>query len=70
MSDSTAPSTTRLYALKLLVDPSDRCRIAGRLEHIPSGRLHDFRDGPELLSLLAGDEAEGYRITADRYPTR
>lgn len=62
MNDSSRFPKTHLYALKLAADRTDRGGIAGRLEHIPSGRLLDFADGPSLLDLLAREQAGGYLI--------
>ena len=63
MNDSSRLPKTRLYALKLVADPA-ACGLAGRLEHIPSGRLFDFADGASLLSILAHEQAGGYLIDA------
>lgn len=44
----------RAYAVKLhATDPRLPDRIKGRLEHVLSGRRHDFDDGPALLACLA-----------------
>ena len=57
----TDPSPSAcLYAMKLVVDPADRSRIAGRIEHIVTGRRFDFSDGDELLRVLSREQAEGY----------
>lgn len=51
-----APSAC-VYALRLLAaDPQDPTRIAGRLEHVLSGRVVDFADGPALLACLAQEQ--------------
>ena len=42
------------YALQLLpANPGQAQQLIGRLEHVPSGRRHDFGDGAALLALLA-----------------
>jgi hypothetical protein len=48
------------YALQLIAVASDPARVAGRLEHVLSGRLHDFDDGRALLALLAREQSQGY----------
>ena len=50
------------YALQLIAVASDPARVAGRLEHVVSGRLHDFDDGRALLALLAREQAQGYSM--------
>ena len=49
-----------LYAIRLL--PPDtrgpRLRIAGRIEHVLSGRCHDFDDGAALLACLAFEQQQ------------
>lgn len=43
-----------LYAVSLRpADPQHPDRIAGRIEHVLSGRRHDFDDGASLLACLA-----------------
>lgn len=44
----------RGYVLKLHRDAAP-ARLAGRLEHIGSGRHHEFADGSELLDLLSAE---------------
>ena len=47
------------YAIQLLgADPNDPTRIAGRLEHVLSGRRHDFDDGEALLACLAHEQRQ------------
>jgi hypothetical protein len=47
-----------VYAVKLLaVAANESPRIAGRLEHVLSGRRHDFDDGASLLACLALEQA-------------
>lgn len=55
---SPHPPTRCIYVLKLLA-PDPRCpgRLAGRLEHVDSGRRHDFGDAATLLQLLHGEQA-------------
>lgn len=63
MNDPFVMPSASLYAVKLhAVDPSDRGRIAGRLEHVLSGRLHDFEDGAALLRLLVREQSQAYSI--------
>lgn len=66
MTDPSLMSSTGLYAVKLVVDPSDPARLAGRLEHVLSGRLHDFDDGASLLRMLVREQTQGYSIESRR----
>jgi hypothetical protein len=53
---TTPPATAAnaVYAVTLLAAlPQQAGRLAGRLEHVLSGRRHDFDDGPALLACLA-----------------
>lgn len=52
----------RGYVLKLHRDAAPDC-LSGRLEHIGSGRQHEFADGTALLALLA-DELQQAESTA------
>jgi hypothetical protein len=56
-----------LFAVQLRpATAADRGRLAGRLEHVLSGRLHDFDDGAALLALLAAEQSQAYSMeTAD-----
>ena len=47
-----------LYAIRLLApEPGGTSpRIAGRVEHVRSGRCHDFADGAALLACLAFEQ--------------
>ncbi len=38
-------------------EPGQPRRLAGRVEHVASGRRHDFDDGAALLALLAREQA-------------
>jgi hypothetical protein len=50
-----------VYALQLLPGHPDQPNfIAGRLEHILSGRRHAFQDGATLLSWLAYEQSLGF----------
>lgn len=58
-----------LYAIRLLPpeptaprgsDP----RIAGRIEHVLSGRCHDFDDGAALLACLAFEQQQQHQQQA------
>ncbi len=55
-------TSASLYALRLITDPSDRDRLVGRLEHVLSGRLHDFDDGAALVGCLVREQRQGYSI--------
>jgi hypothetical protein len=59
MNDATETSG-RLYAIRLLApEPgADTARIAGRVEHVLSGRCHDFDDGAMLLACLACEQQQ------------
>lgn len=47
---------TRSYVLKLHREaPARRESLAGRLEHMASGRHCEFASGEQLLALLAAD---------------
>jgi hypothetical protein len=51
---STGFPSAGAYAVTLrAIDPADPARIAGRLEHVLSGRRHDFEDAQSLLACLA-----------------
>ena len=59
MNTSTNLPSTCVYAIKLMAaDPRQPNRIAGRLEHVLSGRRHDFDDGPALLACLAHEQLQ------------
>ena len=64
----TSEHTGGLYAIRLLPpEPGDAgLRIAGRLEHVLSGRCHDFDDGATLLACLAFEQQQ--QQTAVRGP--
>jgi len=62
MTDPSLMSSASLYAVQLVVDPSHPVRLAGRIEHVLSGRLHDFDDGASLLRVLIREQAQGYSI--------
>lgn len=56
-----------VYAIKLLgTDPQHPDRLAGRLEHVLSGRRHDFANGQALLACLAFEQ---HQATLDATPT-
>jgi hypothetical protein len=47
------------YAVKLLAhDAGHPERLAGRLEHVLSGRRHDFANGPALLACLVFEQQQ------------
>jgi len=48
-----------VYAVKLLAtDPQHPERLAGRLEHVLSGRRHDFANGQALLACLLFEQQQ------------
>ena len=49
-----------LYAIRLLVPEPGAAspRIAGRIEHVLSGRCHDFEDGTGLLACLVLEQQQ------------
>ena len=49
---TTSPSAG-VYAVTLLARNNQPTRLAGRLEHVMSGRRHDFDNGAALLACLA-----------------
>jgi hypothetical protein len=60
-----APSfnaSASVYAIQLLVPgpqgPPGPDGLAGRLEHVLSGRRHDFANGPALLACLAFEQQQ------------
>lgn len=59
MSANTPLPSNCVYAVKLLAtDPKDPTRLAGRIEHVLSGRRHDFDDGAALLACLAHEQLQ------------
>lgn len=59
MGAPTPLPKTNIYAVRLLAaDPMHPGPIAGRLEHVLSGRCHDFVDGPALLAWLALEQLQ------------
>lgn len=57
MNASSVTSSASVYAIKLLAtDPLHPERLAGRLEHVLSGRRHDFANGQALLACLAFEQ--------------
>ena len=57
-----------LYAIRLLPPgPAGNApRIAGRVEHVLSGRCHDFADGAALLECLAFEQQQRQTATSGR----
>ena len=54
LSQRSRYSIARSYVLKLHRDARpDHDKIIGRLEHMDSGRRHDFRSWEELIACLA-----------------
>lgn len=56
---STVTPNSFVYVVKLrwpdLADPS---RLSGRVEHVMSGRRHDFDNGAALLACLRHEQAQ------------
>ncbi|HSW03071.1 hypothetical protein [Aquabacterium sp.] len=67
LTDPTSdPASDRAFAIQLLAaDPRDPGRLSGRIEHVLSGRCHDFDDGRALLACLALEQ----RLVAQRRNT-
>lgn len=53
-----APSASANAVKLLIVDPQHPERLAGRLEHVLSGRRHDFANGQGLLACLAFEQQQ------------
>jgi hypothetical protein len=54
---SSDPASDRAFAIKLFAaDPRDPGSLAGRVEHVLSGRRHNFGDGQALLACLAREQ--------------
>ena len=61
MNDALPTSAACLYAIKLSThDTAAGGVLAGRLEHVQSGRRHDFANGAELLAWLTSEQSEAY----------
>lgn len=57
----TTPFTpaTYVYVVKLQgPDPGDPQRVAGRIEHVMSGRRHDFDNAQALIGLLLHEQLQ------------
>lgn len=62
MNASAVTPSAGVYAVKLLAtDPLHPERLAGRLEHVMSGRRHDFANGQALLACLAFEQQQAAR---------
>jgi len=59
MNEAPEPNG-RLYAIRLLPLETGgaAAQFAGRLEHVLSGRCHDFDDGATLLACLAFEQQQ------------
>lgn len=56
LDDRPIHPADRAYVLKFRRDSVPECGVwAGRIEHVDSGRRHDFRSLDELLAWLAAD---------------
>ena len=66
--NDTPEHNGRLYAIRLLPpEPGGTgLRIAGRVEHVLSGRCHDFDDGATLLACLAFEHQQQQAATGRR----
>lgn len=59
MSVPTHLPSTNVYAVRLIaMDPKNPGLIAGRIEHVLSGRCRDFADGAALLACLALEQRQ------------
>lgn len=59
MNESPVMPSAGVYVVKLLPsDPGAPARLAGRLEHVLTGRRHDFDDGTALLACLAHEQSQ------------
>jgi hypothetical protein len=59
MNDLSVTASVGAYAVKLLApDVRHPERLAGRLEHVLSGRRHDFANGQALLACLAFEQQQ------------
>ena len=59
MNASSVTPSAGAYAVKLLVvDPQCPERLAGRLEHVLSGRRQDFANGQALMACLAFEQQQ------------
>ena len=64
MNDTSHASVAGLYAIRLQpADSSDTVSIAGRLEHVLSGRLQEFDCGEALLACLAREQGRAYSMS-------
>ncbi|MET0352291.1 MAG: hypothetical protein ABW067_21010 [Rhizobacter sp.] len=57
-----------VYVLKLHQAPPGQTGPTGRLEHVGSGRRHEFHDGASLLQCIAIEEARAAQEAVDRVP--
>lgn len=53
---SPAPAAHHVYVIHLRVPSADP--LQGRMEHVASGRRHDFDSGQGLLDCLRQEEAQ------------
>lgn len=66
MKLTTDPSSACVYVVRLLAPPSDSAtRLCGQLEHVLSGRRHDFDDGTALLACLRHEQRQVLRCASD-----
>lgn len=61
--DTHSSPTRCIYVLKLRApDPRHPGLLAGRLEHVDSGRRHDFGDAGALLRQLRSEQAAALAV--------
>ncbi|MFT7775822.1 hypothetical protein [Roseateles sp.] len=65
MSTSSTPHS-HVYVLKLIPDEMGGSVLRGRLEHIASGRRHDFDSGVALIGCLHHEEQQVAREQRER----
>lgn len=66
MKPITDPNSASVYVVRLLAPPpGSATRLCGHLEHVLSGRRHDFDDGAALLACLRHEQRQVRRRTAD-----
>jgi hypothetical protein len=70
MNTAAAPRPSDcVYVIKLHVpDPRSPGGLSGRLEHVSSGRRHDFDNGPALLACLVHEQAQVLVAAATEEP--
>lgn len=64
---STPTPSSLVFVVKLRAAP-DRGALRGRIEHVMSGRRHDFDNGVALLACLAHEQAQVLLAAGDDPP--